>query len=34
LDLIAKVRGRALEKRGIELELELQIIGEELAIHE
>lgn len=34
LDLIAKVRGRALEKRGIELELELQIIGEEVAIHE
>ena len=34
LDLISKVRSCALEKRGIELELELQIIGEEVAIHE
>ncbi len=34
LDLIEKVRAKAAAERGIDLELELQIVGEELSFHE
>ena len=34
LDLIEKVRSKAAAERGIDLEMELQVVGEESAIHE